>query len=161
MKVLVSEYRNLRAQDLGSGSGAGGKSAYRITVRQLESMVRLSEALARLHLAPVVSVRGHVTSGIILDSLCKSLTSTAMALAVCMYRQVTASYVREAARLLRTSIIHVDSPEVSLDENAAVGRHLPCIPACSLAMHPGSLPVTVLICLHFCVVFHLTMRCFL
>jgi len=38
----------------------------------------------------------------------------------CTLLQVTASYVREAARLLRTSIIHVDSPEVSLDENTAV-----------------------------------------
>jgi len=54
MKVLVAEYRNLRTQDIGTGSGAAGKSAYRITVRQLESMVRLSEALARLHLAPTV-----------------------------------------------------------------------------------------------------------
>lgn len=43
--VMVREYRKLRQVD------AHGihKSSYRITVRQLESMIRLSEALARLH----------------------------------------------------------------------------------------------------------------
>ncbi|TAF71296.1 MAG: hypothetical protein EAZ58_04445 [Flavobacterium sp.] len=39
---MVTQYRNLRQAD---ASGVG-KSSYRITVRQLESMVRLSEALA-------------------------------------------------------------------------------------------------------------------
>jgi hypothetical protein len=42
----VESYRSLRQNDkLGRG-----QSAYRITVRQLESIVRLSEALAKLHL---------------------------------------------------------------------------------------------------------------
>ena len=44
-RLLIENYRKLRETDL---SGMG-KSAYRITVRQLESMVRLSEALAKLH----------------------------------------------------------------------------------------------------------------
>lgn len=45
-KKIVESYRLLRQQDiLGSG-----RTAYRITVRQLESLIRLSEALARLHL---------------------------------------------------------------------------------------------------------------
>jgi len=44
-KLLVEMYTKLRQND---GSGTG-KSSYRITVRQLESLVRLSEALARLH----------------------------------------------------------------------------------------------------------------
>lgn len=49
-RKVVECYRLLRQQDiLGSH-----KAAYRITVRQLESLVRLSEALARLHLDPVV-----------------------------------------------------------------------------------------------------------
>lgn len=42
-EVLVEKYRNLRQDD---GTGAG-KNSYRITVRQLESMIRLSEAIAR------------------------------------------------------------------------------------------------------------------
>ncbi|KAA1466637.1 MCM-domain-containing protein [Dentipellis sp. KUC8613] len=41
--VLVEKYRILRQDD---ASGAG-RNSYRITVRQLESMVRLSEAIAR------------------------------------------------------------------------------------------------------------------
>jgi DNA replication licensing factor MCM6 len=41
--VLVEKYRVLRQDD---ASGAG-RNSYRITVRQLESMIRLSEAIAR------------------------------------------------------------------------------------------------------------------
>jgi DNA replication licensing factor MCM6 len=44
-KNLVDEYVKLRLADQ-----SRGKTAWRITVRQLESMIRLSEALARLHL---------------------------------------------------------------------------------------------------------------
>ena len=51
-KVLVECYRLLRAGDMLGKN----KSAYRITVRQLESLIRLSEALARLHLDAFVSI---------------------------------------------------------------------------------------------------------
>jgi DNA replicative helicase MCM subunit Mcm2 (Cdc46/Mcm family) len=44
--VLVECYRLLRSNDLLGKN----KTAYRITVRQLESLIRLAEALARLHL---------------------------------------------------------------------------------------------------------------
>jgi DNA replication licensing factor MCM6 len=49
--VLVECYRLLRQNDILGKN----KTAYRITVRQLESLVRLSEGLARLHLDHEVS----------------------------------------------------------------------------------------------------------
>ena len=42
---MVEEYRRLRQRDV-SGSSM---SSWRITVRQLESMIRLSEAMARMY----------------------------------------------------------------------------------------------------------------
>ena len=42
---MVTAYVNLRRGD----SQPGTQTAYRITVRQLEALVRLSEALARMH----------------------------------------------------------------------------------------------------------------
>jgi DNA replication licensing factor MCM6 len=77
-RVLVDCYRKLRQGDTMGRS----RTAYRITVRQLESLIRLSEALARLH--------------------CDDL--------------VRPSYVREAFRLLRKSIIHVETEDVTFDE---------------------------------------------
>jgi len=43
--LLVEHYQNLRQ---GDATGIN-KASYRITVRQLESMIRLAEALAKLH----------------------------------------------------------------------------------------------------------------
>lgn len=42
----MEQYKRLRQRD---GSGGVTKSAWRITVRQLESMIRLSESMARMH----------------------------------------------------------------------------------------------------------------
>jgi len=42
-KLLVQKYKDLRAND----SGGLGRNSYRITVRQLESLIRLSEAIAK------------------------------------------------------------------------------------------------------------------
>lgn len=51
-EYLTSRYIHFRQQD-----GAGiDKTSYRITVRQLESMIRLSEAIAKLSLATAVTV---------------------------------------------------------------------------------------------------------
>lgn len=44
-EYIVEEYKRLRQRDLCGAT----KSAWRITVRQLESMIRLSEAIARMH----------------------------------------------------------------------------------------------------------------
>lgn len=49
--ILVNKYRQLRQDD----STGVGKNSYRITVRQLESMIRLSEALARANCTNEVS----------------------------------------------------------------------------------------------------------
>ena len=44
-EFLVEQYKHLRQRD----TGGGVKSSWRITVRQLESLIRLSEAMARVH----------------------------------------------------------------------------------------------------------------
>jgi DNA replication licensing factor MCM6 len=44
MQTLVEKYKDLRADD---AQGGIGRNSYRITVRQLESMIRLSEAIAK------------------------------------------------------------------------------------------------------------------
>ena len=74
-ELMIEKYKQLRQSDM---SGRG--SSYRVTVRQLESLIRLSEALAKLHADSVISVR----------------------------------YVREAARLLKASIIRVESDQIDL-----------------------------------------------
>ncbi|KAI9221692.1 MCM2/3/5 family-domain-containing protein [Blastocladiella britannica] len=77
--VLRAQYRELRAEN--------DLKSHRVTVRQLESMIRLSEALARAHCDEVVSVR----------------------------------YVREAFRLLKKSILHIerDGGEIDLGGDEA------------------------------------------
>lgn len=86
-RILVDCYRKLRQGDTMGRS----RTAYRITVRQLESLIRLSEALARLH--------------------CDDL--------------VRPSYVREAFRLLRKSIIHVETEDVTFEEGDDFDGGLP------------------------------------
>ena len=80
-KHLVASYKKLRCDDAAPGSS----SAYRITVRQLEALVRLSEALARLHLRD----------------------------------EVQRADVKEAYRLLKNSIVQVESPDAELHADDA------------------------------------------
>ena len=49
---MVDEYRRLRQRDCAGAQ----KSSWRITVRQLESMIRLSESMARMHCQDEVGV---------------------------------------------------------------------------------------------------------
>lgn len=77
-KVLVESYVALRRGDTAPGS----RVAYRMTVRQLEALVRLSEAIARSHLD----------------------------------KTVLPAHVRLAVRLLKTSIISVESSEIDLSD---------------------------------------------
>jgi len=78
-RVLVDCYRKLRQGDTLGRS----RAAYRITVRQLESMIRLSEAMARLHCDETIKP----------------------------------AYVREAFRLLKTSIIQVETNDVDVEDD--------------------------------------------
>ncbi|TPP64755.1 DNA helicase [Fasciola gigantica] len=61
MQTMVEEYKRMRQRDASSGA----KSAWRITVRQLESLIRLSEATARLHCADTVT-QAHVHEAFLL-----------------------------------------------------------------------------------------------
>ncbi|ORX93895.1 DNA unwinding-related protein [Basidiobolus meristosporus CBS 931.73] len=79
-KLLWQKYCDLRLAD---ASGLSNNS-YRITVRQLESMIRLSEALARVHCDEEIGTK----------------------------------YVREAHRLLRQSIIHVETDDTVLEDES-------------------------------------------
>ncbi|OAA57827.1 DNA replication licensing factor mcm6 [Cordyceps fumosorosea ARSEF 2679] len=51
-EVLVEKYRELRQDD---AQGGIGRNSYRITVRQLESMIRLSEAIAKVNCVETIS----------------------------------------------------------------------------------------------------------
>ncbi|XP_010051800.2 DNA replication licensing factor MCM6 isoform X2 [Eucalyptus grandis] len=77
-KVLVESYVALRRGDTTPGS----RVAYRMTVRQLEALIRLSEAIARSYLETQVQPR----------------------------------HVDVARKLLKTSIISVESTEIDLSE---------------------------------------------
>ena len=52
-RKLVGFYRDLRQSDVTDGAAG----SYRVTVRQLEAMIRLSEARARVELSPKIEVR--------------------------------------------------------------------------------------------------------
>jgi DNA replication licensing factor MCM6 len=50
--ILKEEYKSTRQREKGIGNE--NKTAYKVTVRQLESLIRLSEAMARAHCDNVI-----------------------------------------------------------------------------------------------------------
>ncbi|KAI9325175.1 MCM2/3/5 family-domain-containing protein [Obelidium mucronatum] len=87
VEYLVEQYRNLRQSD----STGVNKSSYRITVRQFESMIRLSEALAKLNCSPTVDI----------------------------------AHVKEAAGLLKKSIVKIEGEDIQIDDEVAGGVPVP------------------------------------
>lgn len=79
-EILREQYIYLRQNDL-SGNNSYQKSSYRITVRQLESLIRLSEAIARVNLNKVIEPE----------------------------------YVREASRLIKSSIVPIEYLDLELE----------------------------------------------
>ncbi|KAG0422863.1 hypothetical protein HPB47_001339 [Ixodes persulcatus] len=64
-EYLVEQYRHLRQRDCGGIS----KSSWRITVRQLESMIRLSEGIARMHCSDQASGAPHFSPSRLLSGV--------------------------------------------------------------------------------------------
>ncbi|CAF1033230.1 unnamed protein product [Didymodactylos carnosus] len=84
---IIQQYKQLRLRETSSGGGSSGhrshsSSSTPITVRQLESLIRLSEAIAKMYCQEYIEVK----------------------------------HVQEAYRLLSKAIIHVDQPDIDLNE---------------------------------------------
>lgn len=88
-EALVAAYKRLRLSD----SSNAATSSWRITVRQLESLIRLSEALARLN--------------------CESEVSFSL---IPNCAQVSPAHVSKAAKLLQNSIVRVEQPDIALED---------------------------------------------
>ena len=71
-ETLRDEYVALRESDR-----SGQKTSYRITVRQLESMIRLSEALARAHLEDTITEEYVKEGAVYVDSVLSGNSQTA------------------------------------------------------------------------------------
>ncbi|GBP40155.1 DNA replication licensing factor Mcm6 [Eumeta japonica] len=94
-KLLVDYYTLLRQRDSGTN---GAAATWRITVRQLESMVRLSEAMAKMHCSARVT-RAHVQEA---------------------YRLLNKSIIR-----VEQPDIHLDEDEPQYEANMDVEQDIP------------------------------------
>ncbi|CAF5227360.1 unnamed protein product, partial [Rotaria magnacalcarata] len=80
---IIGLYKQLRLRETSSSStGRVSLSSTPITVRQLESLIRLSEAVAKMYCQEDIEIK----------------------------------HVQEAYRLLSKAIIHVDQPDIDLNE---------------------------------------------
>ena len=80
---IITLYKQLRLRETSSSStGRISSSSTPITVRQLESLIRLSEAIAKMYCQEDIDIK----------------------------------HVQEAYRLLSKAIIHVDQPDIDLNE---------------------------------------------
>ena len=70
-RLFAEKYRELRQDD---ATGAS-RNSYRITVRQLESMIRLSEAIAKAHCNNEVRWEYHHSNKIITSGSINNLTN--------------------------------------------------------------------------------------
>ncbi|KRX82721.1 Zygotic DNA replication licensing factor mcm6-B, partial [Trichinella sp. T6] len=91
-ECLVRNYKRLRIRD--SATPTSAWSSLRITVRQLESMIRLSEAVARMYCCDTINKYFDFSS----------------------HLMVEVKHVEEAVRLLNKSIVRVEQPDVDLNE---------------------------------------------
>lgn len=98
-KLLVDSYVALRKGDTTPGS----RVAYRMTVRQLEALIRLSEAIARSHLENQVLF-------FLLTCVLQIVAHIHITLNREFKPQVQPRHVRLAVRLLKTSIIRQANP---------------------------------------------------
>ncbi|PWA25296.1 hypothetical protein CCH79_00005104 [Gambusia affinis] len=117
-EFIVEQYKRLRQRD---GSGSVSKSAWRITVRQLESMIRLSEAMARMHCCDEVRRRhSHEISPGHVSPFSPALSHLRELRSVSSCNQVQPKHVKEAFRLLNKSIIRVETPDINLEQEEDV-----------------------------------------
>ncbi|KAI9197487.1 MCM2/3/5 family-domain-containing protein [Polychytrium aggregatum] len=114
LELLVAQYRALRQ---GDASGFN-RSSYRITVRQLESMIRLSEALAKLFYEGGYDEEVQEEDDDQDDG--QDPTLPRMKRTKVIYRMkpvlVKKEHVQEAANLLKKSIVYIDRGSVELED---------------------------------------------
>ena len=113
-EYMVEEYKKLRQRD----SSGVARSSWRITVRQLESLIRLSEAMARIHCSDEVCV---------CVCVCVMVCGVGVGLSSCVCvrsrdspHQVQPKHVKEGFRLLNKSIIRVETPDINFDEEEQI-----------------------------------------